>query len=721
MVMPLVDLANPPALAERRKNNANMARALLGQGLTMGWGDELEAMLSKGDYQTNLDNIRQLYAKYAKENPIESTTAEFIGGAIPGVAAMLIPGLQPAGANQIARSGLSQAAKLAGIGATAGAISGSGSATEGQRAQGAIGGGVLGGVLGVALPPAIKSAGAGYNWLKNKLATSDSAINDVVTQKMAKTLERSGMTPADIETKMLADRVPGMPVVPSTIADTSQPLSRLAEAVVNRAGKGADIIETKLGNRQVDIRPRTKEIIRSRIAPENYMLQGDELAHNMRTNARPYYDAAYAYGEVDDPVINAAIELSPDIQHAFEKAKDYAKRLETNAILKGEDPTPYQLREFITQVQDPKTGNMVFKVTQNPDVRTLDYMKKGLDDIVEKGYLKDTPISNTDARVLKDTRNIIRDRLKSLVPEYDKALTQFAGDAEVYGALKAGREEFLRTPHEEVARNVAAMAPTTKQAYITGAFRAMENMVDNAASNQNFAAKFLTPNMQGKLRPLFNNDAEFNLINAALQRESQMFKESGKIIGNSRTALRQQLSKDLEGDTDMTDAVVAGVSGGPGAGLWKMATNAIRKAGMTEEVADRLAKMLMSDNPHDVANVVKVLQQYNAAQAPKAAAVAATKRGATTGTTSAFWPTQSVKDTPKTQSSDENPSKSGLSEIERDIQADKAGATRSKSGLSEIERDIQADKAGAAGSNTDGLSEIERDILADEAKKKSGK
>ena len=80
MVMPLVDLANPPALAERRKNNANMARALLGQGLTMGWGDELEAMLSKGDYQTNLDNIRQLYAKYAKENPIESTTAEFIGG-----------------------------------------------------------------------------------------------------------------------------------------------------------------------------------------------------------------------------------------------------------------------------------------------------------------------------------------------------------------------------------------------------------------------------------------------------------------------------------------------------------------------------------------------------------------------------------------------------------------------------------------------------------------
>ena len=120
------------------------------------------------------------------------------------------------------------------------------------------------------------------------------------------------------------------------------------------------------------------------------MLQGDELAHNMRTNARPYYDAAYAYGEVDDPVINAAIELSPDIQHAFEKAKDYAKRLETNAILKGEDPTPYQLREFITQVQDPKTGNMVFKVTQNPDVRTLDYMKKGLDDIVEKGYLKDT-------------------------------------------------------------------------------------------------------------------------------------------------------------------------------------------------------------------------------------------------------------------------------------------------------------------------------------------
>ena len=709
MTIPLINLAN---LVSTGPTNGNLARALLGQGTLMGWGDEGEAWLRSKlngeDYQPALDKIRQGYSKYSKSNPFISATAEFTGGAIPGIAAMMIPGGQATGAGMLSRAGLAQIAKFpATLGAVTGAISGAGNAEEGSRTQGALGGTVLGAVLGGIAPYAIRTGVSGFDWLKSKLAKSDSAIDNVVTQKLAKTLERSGMTPADIETKILADRVPGMPVIPSTIADTSQPTARLAEAVVNRAGKGADRIETQLGNRQVDARQRVKEVIRSKSTPENYLMQDEQLADNLRNNAKPHYDAAYAHGEVDDPLILAAIENSPDMHDAFNIAKKYADGLATVAKLKGENPAQYQLRDFITMVQDPKTGNMVPKVTSMPDVRTLDYMKKGLDAKISAGYLSDDASTRATASSLKELRNLMRDRLKTVVPEYDQALKQFAGDAEIYDALKAGRNDFLRTPHEEVAKNIAAMDPSTKQAYVTGAFRSMEDMLDKPANNANFAKRFLSPDMQARMRPLFNNDSEFNLVVAALQRESQLFNETGKILANSRTELRGQLRKDLEGDSGITDAVITGARGGFGAGLWKLATNSIQKAGMTEEVANRLANMLMSDNPHDVANVVKVLQQYNAAQAPNKAAQQAIERGTATGTTSAFWPSPSAKDETRNPAVDGNAGQSGLSEIERDILA-----SQSK----------KAQSPGVAdGGGKPELSEIERDILADEARSKAGK
>ena len=78
------------------------ARAAIGQGLGMGWGDEAEAWLraksGEGTYEQNLAKIRNEYGQYSKENPFVSGVAEFAGGAIPGVAAMMIPGGQGAGA-----------------------------------------------------------------------------------------------------------------------------------------------------------------------------------------------------------------------------------------------------------------------------------------------------------------------------------------------------------------------------------------------------------------------------------------------------------------------------------------------------------------------------------------------------------------------------------------------------------------------------------------------
>ena len=111
----------------------NAARAFLGQGLGMGWGDEGEAWLrsklGNQPYEQALQQIRQEYAQYARENPGTAMAAEFAGGMAPAIGMMFVPGAQPAAAAQMQRSTLGTLGRLAALGGTTGAISGAGSAT----------------------------------------------------------------------------------------------------------------------------------------------------------------------------------------------------------------------------------------------------------------------------------------------------------------------------------------------------------------------------------------------------------------------------------------------------------------------------------------------------------------------------------------------------------------------------------------------------------------
>ena len=137
------------------------ARAGLGQGLGMGWGDEAEAWLrsklagSKG-YEAELAKINQEYAQYSKENPFVAPALEFTGGAAPALAAMLAT---PATGGAAAPVAIAAGARTAGalsrlaanplvrgavVGGTTGAVSGAGSAQPGERGTGAVVGGTVG-------------------------------------------------------------------------------------------------------------------------------------------------------------------------------------------------------------------------------------------------------------------------------------------------------------------------------------------------------------------------------------------------------------------------------------------------------------------------------------------------------------------------------------------------------------------------------------------------
>jgi hypothetical protein len=154
---------------------ANDARALLGQGVAMGWGDELEAayraygpgamqafgatLTTPGAapppaYDKVLPELQAKYEAYAKRNPGRAAGLEFAGSVLPFLA--------PAGAAVTGARGASRAATVGKAtleGTALGALYGAGTGKTGrERVENAIGNGIFGALAG-----AVPAAGLVYS------------------------------------------------------------------------------------------------------------------------------------------------------------------------------------------------------------------------------------------------------------------------------------------------------------------------------------------------------------------------------------------------------------------------------------------------------------------------------------------------------------------------------------------------------------------------------
>lgn len=617
------------------------ARAALGQGLGMGWGDEAEAWLrsrmGQGSYEDQLKRIRGEYAQYAAQNPFTSGALEFAGGALPGVAAMMLPGGQPAGAAQLQRSTAGALARLAAMGSATGAVAGAGSAEEGGRLSGASSGALIGGTLGAVTPLAMRGVKGGLNWTRERLFPSQAQASERATKLLNEAVQqRSGMTPQQMEAAMAADRAMG---VPSMVANVSPATARLARGAAKVGGAGAEQLEQQLGRQKLGSRERAYQQTVQGLKPKDFYDQEEQLVSELRNKARGLYDAAYSVGEVVDPKIMRIVD-TPELKSAWDTARKIADTEASLAKIRGEDPAQFRLREVYEFVTAPDGRVVGLKTKEMPDVRTLDYMKRALDAQIKTGYTSDNAATRANVSVLKDIRNELRDTLKAAVPEYGAALKGYAGDIEVIDSLRRGFNEFNRLDHEQIIKMVAGMTPSEKEAFRTGVARNIYSQVMTPSGNMNAAQRIIgSPEMQAKLQPLFDNPAEFKLFKAALERESQLFAQANRILGGSDTAENQQLIAAIEGSgSTVGEAIQRTVTGGTSGGLSALVLGALSKARMTEKTAEKLAEMLTARDPAEVAAVVQALEKFNAAAAPRAVRASAAEAGAVTGTAAAITP-----------------------------------------------------------------------------------
>jgi len=586
------------------------ARAALGQGLGMGWGDEAEAWLrerlGQGSYEDQLKQIRGEYSEYSQEHPVLSGGLEFAGGAAPGVAAMMIPGGQVAGAQQLARTGAGALGRLAGIGAATGAVSGAGTAQEGDRVSGGLGGAAIGGVAGAILPMAMKGTSAAGKWLMEKAYPTEQRVARAAAEKMTKAIGEGGMTPQQIEQKMVQDRAMG---VPSVVANVSPATVDLAEAVAQRTGKGARNVGDVLTAQKQGARERAYTQVNKNMQPGDYYSDLKTLQEEMKQRAGPLYTQAYAYGEVKDPNVLKFMQL-PQFQQGLGEAQK---------LLAAEG----------------RTLDMT-----KPTVEVLDQVKRGLDTLIEKETDAVTGKTTALGRVYTAKKNEFLKALDAAVPDYELARGVYSGGAEMADAMRKGMNEFGKLDHEQVIQLVSKMSKAEKEAFRTGVARDLYSRVMDPSGNFNAAQRIIgAPEMQAKLQPLFDSPNQFNLFKTALERESQLFNQANQVLGGSQTGKRLQMRESLDAQPGVGEAVRDAVTGGFWNSLTGIATRAIRNTEMPEKTAEKLSQMLMAKDPHEVAAVVKLLEDHAAAAVPKAYRAGAAETGAVTGATSAFWPT----------------------------------------------------------------------------------
>jgi len=628
----------------------NTARSWLGQGLAMGWGDELEARLRtlSGDetYEEELAAINESYNQYAAENPGASLTGEIVGGFIPTAAALIAtpftggataPVAAASGARTVgALTNIANKAKQAykgtvgrnavttgtATGLTTGAITGAGMAPPDNRSLDAIISGGLGGAIGFALPMGGRGATAVFGFIRDRLQQSGQYVDDLVLQKVYEAVGANGGTPQDVLNIISRDAELG---VPSTVANVNEKTLRLADSL-NTAGRGdvPEIIQDKLVDVQSSARDRVIQQTEKALGAGKFYDQQDALITNLRSGANTAYSEAYQFGAVDDPRILNLLKNNPNFKEAFKRAQIIAQNEADADILAGGDGSAFKLipYEIVTKGGKPSI-NML------PDVRTLDYIKRGLDDLIRKGF-DGTGMAPAQANSLKKLKNEFVNVLDEVtevdgVSAYANARKVYAGDMEVIEALDNGFKNFGKMAPEEVSKAFENMSEGEAQAFLTGASRNLLDKLTKPSNNANYAQRIIgSPDMRKKIQMLFPAAGEegLALYEAALLREAQLFKEIGRITGGSPTAQREAGKAAIGEGSTAGDVMADAVSTtGLTSALVQMVSKVIRQSTLPATTQERMARMLMSDNPEDVAIVVQALEDFGTRKIPKEVAL----------------------------------------------------------------------------------------------------
>ena len=347
----------------------------------------------------------------------------------------------------------------------------------------------------------------------------------------------------------MIDLLNSAPDAPQTLLDVAGKNVRgLAGKVARAPGPSGQVIEGALNERDLGAGNRLSASVNAGLG-EGSAYDAAVTLHDLRkTAAAPAYEAAYAHPPINPDLLKpegaiGALMPRPSMRAGMSNALRIAAE-------EGRDPS-------VLGIDLDAQGEPFF--TRVPNWQTLDYVKRGLDDVVEK--YRDTTtgrlVLNTYGNAANDTRALFRTTLRDLNPSYAKALDSYSGPSTSIDALRAG-QGFLHQRPEEIARRIKEFGEGDREFYKMGAADTLRIAVAKKGVHADETKAVLNSQyMRDQLRPLFETDEAFSTFIKSIEAEGRMFNSRYDVLGNSRSAARL-----VEDATPELDALEHGVKAG---------------------------------------------------------------------------------------------------------------------------------------------------------------
>jgi hypothetical protein len=511
------------------------------QGLSFGFSDEAEAgikaLLGKGTYEQNLASLQLAQEEFQQESPGTAIATEIAGGlplmALGGLGAMRgMQALQRTapGIAQRVSPAMTGVTGAAATGAVGGGLAGAGTAEPGMRIAGATGAAPVGAALGTAgtvIPRAIGQVpmverGIEIGRRALGMGTDYTRTADI---KLLQALQRDGFSPQQVAERIQKIKASGYK--PETIIEFGGENTRgLADVVAGYPGAAQAaraLAEERSGGQAGRVMTDFREAFK--VNTDALDLAEDIIRARDRIS-KPLYQQAYQEGGViADERIMGFMKI-PQFKDAYARARRIA-------ALDG-----IELPEKATDIE--KVGGF--------DLMTLDYIKRGLDDVLFTGKQPGSGIGKTELGKLKERRNEFVGIIDEAGPaSYKQARQAFAGPTEVLDAIDQGKK-FATLDARALKRQYDSLTPAEQEGFKVGVYDSIRTNINKGADGSDALRRVWgSPEKRDQLQ-VFLGPETFQDLTNQLAREKVIRQTDVRMMGGSPTQRRQLAQREFEAE-----------------------------------------------------------------------------------------------------------------------------------------------------------------------------
>jgi hypothetical protein len=533
-----------------------------------------------------------------------------------------------------------------------GAVYGSGAAGPGDRLSGAVEGAALAPIVGAAF----KVPGMLYRAGESVLGASPNLARKII----ANAIEADANTPQQVGQAISDANANGVPMM---IADTGENVRGLLAASGRTSGPARTLARDALEERQAGLADRVTQAIERDLGPVvNPHEVADTLMTKAQTDAAPAYQNFYSQGAVKSPALDNLLQR-PSMQTALNKAYRIAAeegrdpeamglQLDQNGNV-ALHPMPIEAMDklqaareaydqaasglasaqqkaaaggsadigsaeaAVKQASDnldaakaemaatPRGGSQMETKTYSP--QTIDYIKRGMDDIVESYRDPVTGKLNldTEGRAINNTLRAFQQTADKLYPQWEPARNAWGGPVAGINAMNLGRKSLNMTADDLEAR-MRDMTPFQKQMAALGARRAMAELVASKGDSADVVNALVgTGKKRAMLARLFGDRPAFQRFVDTLGQEREGFRTFKQALTGSPTAANLQDDKTLQLASATIEAALSG--GVP----WRTALGQALKFGVGKagnKAKQQVAALLSNTDPANFRELASELQ-----------------------------------------------------------------------------------------------------------------